>query len=88
MSHPLFHVGEECYVDVGQRVKCLVVGNRRMRPMYDQFGRHVGDTLAYRVVLDDEVDHICVAEGRLSKRWERSDWGWLRNSWRPKREAR
>lgn len=94
MKHPIFHVGERCYIDISKtaprysHLECEVTGPLMNRPVYDHNGQLLGYSMAYRLKPDEHIEEVCAPELMLRKKWERSDWGMLRGIWQPKRAAR
>jgi hypothetical protein len=94
MKHPIFHVGEECYLRDSATIphlsgrQCRVTGVRTRRAIYNDFGEITGYMESYKVLPEGHHDEVCAPERMLRKKWERSDWGMLRGIFQPKREAR
>lgn len=94
MKHPLFHVGETCYIATSKamphfsRLECEVTGPLMNRPCYNEMGRVIGHSMAYKVKTEAHVEEVCAPESMLVKKFQRSDWSSLKTIWQPKREAR
>ncbi len=86
MKHPIYHTDEEARIGpyphsgvlCGRECKIL----KNLDPIYGEH-RYLVET------LDDHV-RATVLEVTLRKDWrkQRCDWGMLRGTWQPKREAR
>lgn len=94
MKHPLFHVGETCYIAPSNvapqysRLECEITGPLMNRPVYNERSQLIGYSMAYKVKAEGHIEEVCAPEHMLHKKWQRCDWGMLRGIWQPRREAR